>query len=80
MHNDTLLADLWGSGGIAPRILNFGTSLKVNGKHHVPAVLFPEKELPVRFLWMRKCLASTGIEPQHLSVLYCVTYTVDSIC
>jgi hypothetical protein len=33
----------WGSGGIAPRILDFGTHYEVSGHLHAPAVLLARK-------------------------------------
>jgi hypothetical protein len=35
----------WGSGGIAPRILDHGTEMEVSGQLHAPVALPPEKEL-----------------------------------
>jgi hypothetical protein len=34
----------WGSGSIALRILDLGTTMEVNGQLHAPATLLPGKE------------------------------------
>jgi hypothetical protein len=44
-HNS--MKTYWGSGSIAPRILDLGTRWEVSGQLHVPAALPPGKENPV---------------------------------
>jgi len=41
----------WGSGGIAPRILNLGTLMEVSGQLHASAALLPGKESLVPIGW-----------------------------